>query len=95
MTLIGRMIIALSIVAGVLAAWLSYRILFYDSDDFCEGVVKCLGKSRGRRMISPKDPTPESFEDESWSSGFRFLLFVAVTLGSGCFAYYQLLKHFG
>lgn len=92
--------IAFSIVAGVLAAWLSYRVLFYDSSDFWDGCGKFTAGllRRRRRWIWQRDeppPSPGSFEDESWSSGIRFLLFVAATFGCGYFAYHQLHKYFG
>ena len=94
-----RMIIAFSILAGILAAWVAYRILFYDAGDFWEGFDKFItGLGRRGNWKWPRNdppPTPEQFEDESWSSGIRFFLFVAVSFGSGYFAYYQLHKHFG
>jgi hypothetical protein len=94
------MTIAFSIVAGVLAAWLSYRVLFYDSGDFSEGCGKLTAGflRRRHRWLWQRDdppPPPEHFEHESWSSGIRFLLFLAVSFGSGYFTYYQLHKHFG
>jgi len=91
------MIIAFSIVAGVLAAWLSYRILFYDSGDFWQGFDKFTASRRRRWIWQRGDPPPppEDFEDEGWSSGIRFFLFLAVSFSSGYFAYYQLHKYFG
>src|SRR5712691_1124138 len=89
------MIITFSILAGLLAAWLSYRILFYDSSDFWDGCGKFTAGllRRRRRWIWERDDPPsppEYFEDESWSCGIRFFLFVAASCGSGYFAYYQL-----
>ncbi len=94
------MIIALSIISGALAAWLAYRVLFYDSGDFFDGCCKFtfgLLRSRRRGIWQRSDPplSPEQFEDEGWSSGIRFLLFVAVAVGCGYFAYHELQKHFG
>jgi hypothetical protein len=94
------MTIAFSVVAGILAAWLSYRVLFYDSNDFWEGCDKFtagLLRSRHRWIWQRGEPTspPDHFENESWSGGIRFFLFVAVSLGRGYLAYYQLHKHFG
>jgi hypothetical protein len=93
------MIIAISIVAGVIASLLSYRVLFYDSDDFWDECGKCtvgLLTRPPRRMWRGPDPLPpEHFEDESWSSGVRFLLFVVASAGLAYLAYYQLHKHFG
>src|SRR5258706_14683273 len=71
------MIIAFSILAGLLAAWLSYRILFYDSSDFWDGCGKFtagLLRSRRRWIWERDEPPspPEYFEDESWSCGIRF-----------------------
>jgi len=97
---VERMIISASIVICILAGWVSYRVLFYDSDDFWEGCGKFTGgllRSR-RRWIWQKSeppPPPEFFEDESWSSGIRFFLFLAVSFGSGYFTYYQLQKYLG
>jgi hypothetical protein len=94
------MIIAISIVAGFLAAWLSYPVFFYDSGDFWDGCGKFtagLLRRRSRWIWQRDDPPapPERFEDESWSSGLRFFLFVAASFGGGYFTYYQLHKHLG
>jgi hypothetical protein len=90
------MIMALSISVGLLAAWLWYRVLFYDSNDFWQGCGKfmsVLTRGRGRRPARPHPP--DYFEDEGWSSGFRFLLFAAASFGCGYLVYYELHKHFG
>ena len=95
------MIVSLSILVGVLTAWLWYRVLFYDSSDFWEGWGKFAAAlvRGGRRAIwrgpLPSPPPAEHFEDESWSSGIRFLLFVAASVGCGYIAYHELHKHFG
>jgi len=93
------MIITCSIVVGILVTWLAYRILFYDSSDFWDGCGKLTqGLFRRRRRYWPKDALPplagpEDFEAESWSSGIRFFLFLAVSIGSGCLTYYELHRH--
>lgn len=94
------MIITLSILTGLLAAGLWYRVLFYDSNDFWNGCGKFtanLLRNRRRGIWQPPAPpsAPEYFEDEGWSSGLRFLLFVAASFGCGYLAYYELHKHFG
>ncbi len=93
------MIIAISILVGLLTAWLSYRILFYDSGDFWDGCYKFTDLfKRHPRWIWQRDtppPPPEYFEDDSWSSGIRFFAFVALSSGVGYLAYWQLHKHFG
>ncbi len=88
------MIITRSILAGLLSGWLWYRVLFYDSTDFWSGCYKfAAGLGRRRRQPEPPPP-PEHFEDEGWSSGFRFLIFVAALFGCGYLVYYELQKHF-
>ena len=93
------MIVALSILVGILAAGISYRILFYDFSDFWDGCGKFTGLFVRRRWIWPRrnswPPPPEYFEDEGWSSGIRFTLFLALSIGSGYLIYYELHKHFG
>jgi len=94
------MIITLSIAVGALAAYLGYRMLFYDASDFWEGCGKfvcCFSKMK-RGLWSrqgPWPPPPEYFEDEGWSSGIRFALFLTLSLGSGFLVYHELHKHFG
>lgn len=98
------MILTGSIIAALAAAYIAYRILFYDSSDFWDGfffISKCF--SRGRRFSPgrykwPKGgnrPAPEDLEDDSWSSALRFLLFLAVTIATGHYIYSELQKHFG
>jgi hypothetical protein len=93
------MILAISILAGLLTAGVSYRILFYDSGDFWDGCYKVTRLfKRHPRWIwqrSTPPPPPEHFEDESWWSGIRFFAFLAVSCGVGYFVYSQLNKHFG
>jgi hypothetical protein len=90
------MIMTLSIVTGLLAALLWYRVLFYDSSDFWQGCGKfTAGLWRGRGRPPAPPPPPEYFEDEGWSSGFRFLLFAATSFGCGYLVYCELHKHFG
>jgi hypothetical protein len=91
------MIIAFSILVGVVAAWLAYHVLFYDFNDFCQGFGKFTARRRRRAMWQHSDPPPppEHFEEEGWSSGIRFFLFLVVSIGCGYFAYYELQKHFG
>jgi len=82
--------IVLSIAVGLGAAGILYRVLFYDFSDFLEGCGKFL--SRRSRWQSY---TPKYFEDEGWSSGIRFFIFLALSCGSGYLTYYELHKHFG
>ena len=94
------MIIAVSIVVGVGVGWLLYRVLFYDLADFMDGVVRFFTVFLVRRRRWPfgprsKLPTPEDFEDDSWSSGIRFFFFLALSVGSGYFTYTELQRHFG
>ena len=94
------MIVTASIVVGVLVAWLLYRVLFYDLADFLDGFIRLftvfLVRTR-RWPFAPrsKPPTPEDFEDNSWSSGIRFFFFLALSVSSGYFTYSELHKHFG
>ena len=89
------MIIALSIAVGLGAAYILCRVLFYDFSDFFEGCGKFLEKLvRGGR--GPSRPlTPEYFEDEGWSNGIRFFLYLAFSCGGACLTYYALRKYFG
>lgn len=95
------MTVTCSILVAALVACLAYRILFYDSGDFWDGCAKfgTLFFRRRRRYwpseALPPPAKPEDFEDESWSSGIRFLVFLAASLGSGYFAYQELHKHLG
>lgn len=92
------MILTLSILAGLLSACLWYHVLFYDSSDFRQGCGKFaagLGKRRQKAIWEQTDfqPTPERFEDEGWSGGIRFLVFLAASFGCGYLVYYELHKH--
>ncbi len=96
------MIISISIALGVLVAYIAYRILFYDSSDFWQGCGKftfgILDTPRRGKWIwqsTGQQPSAEDLEDEGWSSGIRFFLFLALSCGSGYFTYYELHKHFG
>ena len=94
------MTIAVSIVVGVGVGWVLYRILFYDLADFMDGFVRFFTIFLVRRRRWPfaprsKLPTPEDFEDNSWSSGIRFFFFMALSVGSAYFTYSQLQRHFG
>ena len=94
-----RMILAISIATGILAACFAYRILFYDSSDFWDGFIRfasCFARrrSRGIWQKGSPPPPPEYFEDESWSSGLRFFAFVVASCGSVWLAYHYLHKHF-
>ena len=56
--------------------WLLYKVLFYDLADFMDGFVRLFTVFRVRRRRWPfaprsKLPTPEDFEDDSWSSGSK------------------------
>jgi hypothetical protein len=86
-------------VVGVLVALLGYRILFYDLSDFWDGCRKFASLfARRQRWFPGRDPShppPEYFEDEGWSSGIRFALFLALSIGSGYLLYHELHKHFG
>jgi hypothetical protein len=94
------MFIVLSIAVGILVAWLSYRILFYDVGDFLEGcgkftrglMVFLFARGYRHRRIPP--PSAEDLEDEGWSSGIRFFLFLALSCGCGYFTYYEFHKLF-
>jgi hypothetical protein len=95
-----QMIIAISIAVGVAVGWLLYRVLFYDLADFFDGFMKLSTVFLVRRRRWPfaprsKVPTPEDFEDDSWSSGIRFFFFLAGSVGSGYFTYSELQRHFG
>jgi hypothetical protein len=89
------MIIALSILTGLLGAWICYRVLFYDSNDFRDGLDR-LGKEEDQ-WIWRRNRTQqrsEDFEDESWSSGIRAFVFLAVSIGCGMLTYYGLHSFF-
>jgi hypothetical protein len=77
--------------AGVLVACVAYRILFYDFGDFMRGCGKFLSRGRRWRGMSP----PDDFEDEGWSNGIRFFLFLGLSAGGGYAAYCGLHKIFG
>jgi len=94
------MIIIASVAVGVLVSWLAYRILFYNFADLADGFIRLSTVFLVRRRRWPfsprsKSPPPEDFEDERWSSGLRFFVFLGVSIGSGCFTYSELQKHFG
>jgi hypothetical protein len=94
------MIIAVSIVVGVLVGWLLYRALFYDLADFMDGFVRLFTLFLVERRQWPfapwnKPTAPEDFEDEGWSSGIRFFVLLALSAGSAYCAYSILNKHFG
>src|SRR4051812_27156973 len=96
------LIIAASIIAGGLAAWLLYYVLFYDLEDFLGGFGKFLKKLMHRRrrhtIFQRTDLTPANpadFEEESWSSGIRFLIFLALSIWAGYLTYSGLHKLFG
>ena len=72
-------------------AFVGYRIFFYDFSDFMEGCTRFFS----RRRRGWETPPAEYFEDSSWSSGFRFFIFLAFSVGSGYLAYHGLLKIFG
>jgi hypothetical protein len=89
------MIITLTILASVIGGWVSYRLLFYDSSDFQEGLER-LDKDEDD-WIWPRiksQHSPEDFEDESWSSGIRAFIFLAVSIGCGILTYYGLNRLF-
>lgn len=93
------MIVAISMATGIVVAWVAYRVLFYDSSDFWDGFSRFaswFGRRRCRWIWQKGDPPPppEYFEDESWSSGLRFLVFVAASFGCAWFAYHYLHQHF-
>ena len=89
------MIIAATIAIGMLVAWIAYRMLFYDFSDFMEGFGRFLTR-RGPWPFPPSEqpPNPEDFEDEGWSSTFRLLVLVAVSVGCAYLTYSQLHKYF-
>ncbi len=93
------MIVVLSIVAGLAAAFIAYRVLFYDSGDFWDGFVRFATCFLYRRSSwiwqrNSQQPRPENFEDDSWSSGIRFGIFVLLAVGSGVLLYHELVAHF-
>lgn len=93
------MILAASIVAALCVAYIAYRMLFYDWADFWDGcffISRCIGK-RGSKPWPKggKAPAPEDLEDDSWYSGLRLVLFLALSIGTGYYVYSQLQKHFG
>ena len=94
------MIIAVSIVVGVLVTGLLYRTLFYDVADFLDGLITLFTiflMEKRRWPFAPRhsSPTPEDFQDEGWSSGIRFLVLLALAAGSGYLVYIALHKYFG
>jgi hypothetical protein len=96
----STMIIIASIAVGVLVAWLLYRVPFYDLADFTDGVTNLFTfflVPRRRWPFAPrsKPPTPEDFEDESWSSGIRCFFLLAFSVGSRYFTYGGLHRHLG
>ena len=83
------MIIAASIAVGIGLALLMYRLLF---DDFGE-LIHASGlviSQRGWPL-----PPQEDIEDDGWTIGFRFYLFLAVSVGGAFAAFFFLEKHFG
>ncbi len=90
------MILVASILVGVLAAYVAYRMLFYDLNDFGDGFIAFFTTFLRRRWPyrPTKPPAPEDFEDERWSSGLRFGLFLAVVVGAGVLTYNRLHKYF-
>lgn len=93
------MIIALSILSGVVVAGVSYRILFYDLSDFLDGLIKFFTAFLVRRRRWPferiKSPGPDESEDDGWSNGIRFFIFLALSGGAGYFAHSGLHRYFG
>ena len=82
------MIISASIAVWVILAWLMYRLLFDDFGDFIHAVDLVISQ-RGWPL-----PRQEDIEDEGWSIGFRFYLFMTVSVGGAFVAFHLLEKHF-
>ena len=91
------MILFGSIAAGLCVAYVAYRMLFYDASDFWDGVF-FFSRSFKRGVWRPppllKGDNIPTAEDLFWSA-VRFVLFLAVSIGTGYYVYSQLQKHFG
>ena len=89
------MIIALSIMAGILVAWLLFSSFFSDAGDLWDGICGLLsgwfqGKYRARSW------TRSGEDDGDWiSSGVRLFLLLALSGFCGYLAYRGLHKLFG
>ena len=82
------MIIAASIAVGIGLALLMYRLLFDDFGEFIHAVDLVISQ-RGWPL-----PRQEDIEDDGWTIGFRFYLFMIVSVGGAFVAFHLLEKHF-
>jgi hypothetical protein len=79
------MIIATSILFGLAVAIFMYRLLFHDFSDFIDGF---------NRLTTRGPVKAEDYEDEGSSSGIRFVLLIALSVGGAYVAYSQLQRFF-
>jgi hypothetical protein len=83
------MVIVMSIIAGLVVAFLAYRILFSDFGDFLGG-YDWFQKDNDRWVWQrPRIAAPE---DENWLGGIRFIVWLAVSVGCGWLCYELLQK---
>lgn len=89
------MILAASIAVALGVGWLAYRVLFYDVGDFLDGVDQ-MTRGKHRFLYDPrrKPVTPKDCEDDSRTSGFRVVVLLVLSVGSGYSAFVQLHKFF-
>ena len=89
------MIITLSIVVGVLVAWLMFKEFFSDGGDLWDGVRGFVsGLSQGKH--GNRSWTPSGEDEGDWiSSGFRLFLLLAVSAFCGYLTYRGVHKLFG
>jgi hypothetical protein len=92
------MIIALSIVVGILVAWLLFGSFFSDSGDFWAGVRGFLSGFyyRKQQWVRPPLWQPADSDDGDWIPGsVRLILFLALSAVCGYMTYIGLHKLFG
>ena len=87
-SLVGcQMIIAISIAVTLVVGYISYRIIFTGFADFREGFDRFFNAdNRNRTTLWSFDYT----DDQNWSSGIRFFIFILFPLAAGVLTYLKL-----
>jgi hypothetical protein len=91
------MIIAISFVAGIFIAWLAGSCLFSDFRDLLVGCGRLVSFLFGYRYTCRSDRMLSDWQDDdNWiPASIRFLLVLALSIGSGYMTYRGLHALFG